>query len=357
MVRPLALALALALVGCGAAPSAPADALGDTTLARPDTTPGPGTFSFVVVGCNRVEKADVAVDPTTANLAQLRRTFDDVLALSPRPALLFLAGDLVYGLTDQVALRAQLTAWRAMYEASPLAGSGIQLIALPGNHESTTKASGSEVPYAAAEATWLDVMAPYLAGANGPAAGGPDGLATDQHQLTASFDHDGSHFVVVNTDPVGGSGTVPVKWIAADLDAARVAGAQHAFVIGHRPAYPSPLSGSDPGLVTGTGGRDGLWAALEAAHAEAMLAAHNHLWWKTRPVHTWQLVAGNGGSLLDKDVTGADAYFGFTVVDVTPTAVTATSYGRDVPTAGYLAPAPAATYPTTVRDTVDLTWR
>jgi hypothetical protein len=351
----LAMMIGGGLGGCGSAPATPQDAsVGDTTLARPDATPGPATFAFVVVGCNRLQKADAGGVPTTANLAQLQRTFTDIAALSPRPDYLFLTGDIVLGLTDEVALRSQLVAWRAMYEAGPLPALGIQLVVLPGNHEAESKATGTEIPYAAAETTFVDVMAPYIAGSNGPGVGGPDALPTDQRRLTYSFDHKGTHFVIVDTDPVGGDSTAPVQWIAADLAAAHAAGAAHLFVLGHKPAYPSPLTPTS-GLVAAS--RDGLWAALEANHGEAMLAAHNHLWFKTRPQHAWQIVAGNGGSQLEKNTTGADAYYGFTVVDVTPAAVTATSYGRDVPSAGYLAPAPAATYPTTIRDTVDLTWR
>ena len=87
-----------------------------------------------------------------------------------------------------------------------------------------------------------------------------------------------------------------------------------------------------------------------------MLSAHNHLWFKTKPSKTWQVVAGNGGSLLESNVTGADAYYGFTLVHVGD-AVTVTSYGRNVPAAGYLGNAPAAQYPTTMRDMFDVTWQ
>jgi hypothetical protein len=197
-------------------------------------------------------------------------------------------------------------------------------------------------------------MAPFIRGANGPPAGGPDALATAQTQLTYSFDHRGTHFVVLNTDPVGKDWQVPAAWVAEDVARARASGAAHVFAIGHKPAYASPLS-SEGGLAQFPAVRDALWSALEGSRAEAMLAAHNHLWWKTRPNRTWQIIAGNGGSVLESGVTGAAAYYGFTQVVVEPTRVTATSYGRDVPAAGYMTAAGA--YPTTIRDTVDLTWR
>ncbi len=316
------------------------------------------TLRFAFVGCNRLQSKDAtAANPSTANVAQLQRTFDEIAALDPKPSVFFLAGDLVLGLTDAPTLKAQLEAWKPLWEASSAKAAGIRLIALPGNHEAETKdASGTEVPYDGAEATWLAAMAPYIAGSNGPTAGGADGLATDQSRLTYSFDIGATHFVVLDTDPMGtAGGTVPVKWIHADLAAARAAGAKHIFALGHKPAYPAPAAPTD-GFTDATT-RDAFWSALESVHAEAMLAAHNHLWFSTQPHtgSTWQIVAGNGGSKLEKGVTGADAYYGFTVVDVAATTVTLTSYGRALPVAGYAAAAPATETPTTVRAKLDLT--
>ncbi len=337
----------------GALDSAPASTdarVSDETGAHDDG------FSFVVVGCNRIEKADISPSvPSTANVEQLARTFADVAALSPPPTFFFFAGDMVYGYADGPTLEAELTAWLALYRASPLPAAGVTLVPIPGNHESQNKTKGVKLAYVDAETTWVKVMAPYIRGANGPGPGGPDGLTTDQSKLTYSFDHQGTHFVVLDTDPVGMDSQVPAAWVASDVAGARAAGAKHVFAIGHKPAYPSPLSG-EGGLSAFPAVRDAFWSALESAHAEAMLAAHNHLWWKTRPAKTWQVVAGNGGSLLESGVIGADAYYGFTHVVVSASGkVTATSYGRDVPSAGYLAP--AAAYPTTVRETVDLSWR
>ncbi len=332
---------------------ATSDAGGGDGSMRSDGGVGGEAFSFVIVGCNRVEKADITTgNPSTANLEQLRRTFADVAALQPPPKFFFFAGDMVYGYTDEVALQQQLTAWLALWTASPLPALGVQLVPLPGNHESQHKSASTKLAYAAAETTWVSVMSAYIRGSNGPAAGGADGLMTDQSKLSYSFDHAGTHFVVLNSDPVGADGTVPAKWIASDITAARGAGAKHVFAMSHKPAYPSPLS-NDGIAVPAV--RDAFWAAMEAGQAEAMLSAHNHLWYKTRPNKTWQIVAGNGGSLLEMLVSGSDAYYGFTLVDVAANGtVTAKSYGRDVPAAGYIAP--AGTGPTTIRDTFDITW-
>ncbi|MDB4956080.1 MAG: hypothetical protein JWO36_3649 [Myxococcales bacterium] len=342
----------LAGVGCSS-PAGVIDAAPPDQAAAPDAAQA-ASFSFVVVGCNRVEKADITTNnPSTANLAELDRTFAEIAALSPPPKFLFFAGDMVYGYKDAATLQPELAAWLAHYDASPLAAAGVELVPVPGNHEMQTKQNGLKYAYPEAEATWVAVMGSRIRGSNGPAAGGADQLQTDQARLDYSFDFSGTHFVVLDTDPVGADGSVPTTWVTADVSAARASGAAHIFAISHKPAYPSPLSAE--GGFTSPAVRDALWTALEQNHAEAMLSAHNHLWYKTRPASTWQIVAGNGGSLLESTVPAADAFYGFTLVEV-GASVTVKSFGRDVPSAGYLAPATPAKYPTTLRDTTDITW-
>ncbi|GAC1352046.1 MAG: hypothetical protein NVSMB1_11030 [Polyangiales bacterium] len=313
-------------------------------------------FSFVVVGCNRIEKGDVSsTNPSTANVEQLTRTFSDVAALKPPPKFFFFAGDMVLGYSDEAALEVELKAWVALYNASPLPSLGVELVAIPGNHEMQAKVGSSKLAYLAAETTWVKVMGPYIKASNGPKAAGLDALMTDQSRLTYSFDYQTSHFVILNTDPVGKDWQVPVQWVSNDVTLAHAAGAKHIFAIGHKPAYASPLV-PDDGLVRVPAQRDAFWKALESNHADAMIAAHNHLWFKTQPVKTWQIIAGNGGSPLETGVSGKDAYYGFTRVAVSASgSVTLTSHGRDLPSDGYLGK--AAAYPTTVRDTVELAWK
>jgi len=321
--------------------------------------PNTPDFSFVVIGCNRIDKADTTGSVSTANIEQLNRTFTEVANLSPKPAFLFFAGDMVFGYTaDTVRLAQELTGWKALYQASPLAGSGVELVPIPGNHETQ---NASKVAYVAAERTWVRTMGTMLLRAgNGPAAGGADNLQTDQSKLTYSFDYRGTHFVLLNTDPTGYDWRVPAKWVATDVSAARAAGARHVFAIGHKPAYAYPTTPTD-GLSFYPTERDAFWTALLSGQAEAMLSAHDHVYWRTRPAagKTWQIIAGNGGSLLeptiDASITPPGKYYGFTVVTVTKGGtVYAKSYGRDVPAAGYVSSSTA--YPTTIRDSVDITW-
>ncbi len=321
----------------------------------------PVEYSFVVVGCNRLDKADTntATNPSTANVPQLVRTFDEISKLTPKPDYLFFAGDMIIGYQmDSTKLAAELSAWRSLYESSPAAKAGIKLVAIPGNHESEDT---NKLAFPLAEATWLSVMNPYICGSNGPHAGGTDSLATDQSRLTYSFDFHDTHFVVLNTDPVGQDAHVPTHWIADDLVAARKAGAKHIFAIGHKPAFS--FDGQMSGLVAGN--RGDFWDAMEANHAEAMLSAHNHVYYRFQPHasmpgtgHSWMVIAGNGGSPLEKDATPNQHFYGFTVVSVLKSGkVIAKSYGRDFPSDGYAADAPVDKFPTTLRDSLDISWK
>ncbi len=322
-------------------------------------------FSFVVVGCNLVDKGDIGkTAPSTANIEQLKRTFKEVSELSPAPKFLFFSGDLVMGYTSDVdALESQLKGWRDLYESSPLASSKTTLVPITGNHETQNE---KKVAYEGAEKAWLKVMAPYLKySGNGPRAGGKDNLKTDQSKLTYSFDYKGTHFVVLNTDPVGRDWSVPKDWIADDLAKAKRSFAKHIFVIGHKPAYSypknlySPAEDKEDGLgKLYPSDRDEFWASLVKNKAEALISSHNHVYYRAKGPNgnTWQIIAGNGGSKLEKVVDQSkNNAFGFTLVSVLKNnRVIVTSYGRDVPKDGYLAPSDK--YPTAVRDRADITW-
>ena len=114
----------------------------------------------------------------------------------------------MFGYTnDSTQLDRELKGWIALYQASPLATSGVELITVPGNHETDNLAKVA-VPFG--ERSWLRDMAQYITrGGNGPAAGGADALQTDQSKLSYSFDFKDAHFVTLNTDPVGATGTCP----------------------------------------------------------------------------------------------------------------------------------------------------
>lgn len=320
-------------------------------------------YSFVFMGCNRVLKGDKSPDnPSTANLAQLERSFTEIAALRPQPKFVVFTGDMVLGLTaDLSELRHQLDAWIDVYRNSDLGQDRkIRLIAMPGNHESLIGEKGTQASNPGAEEVWLAAMQPFIAGNNGPPAGGPDNLQTDQSQLSYSFDFRDSHFVLLNTDPFGAVGTVPINWIHQDLAAAAgVPQLKHVFVMGHKQAFTPPDASSEQALDSNPDLRNQFWDELNSAGVGYYLVAHAHIWHSDTPVsptsslrHTVQIIAGNGGTKLDPGwaLSGADTYFGFTLVQVLKNGkVVVKSYGRDFDPTNYLAPSPADLFPTTIR--------
>lgn len=329
-------------------------------------------YSFVTVGCNRVDYLDTTFTtgdpdyncgPSTANVYQLKRLFTEIQHLNPLPKYLFMTGDIVMGyINDTVALAKQLTAWRQIYESHPLSSTSIQLIAIPGNHETQDKNAGKK-SFVAAERTFVRIMAPYIKGSNGPGVGGADGLITDQSKLTYSFDSNGDHFIIINTDPVGKDGITSYNWIKNDLQQAEANHARHIFAFGHKPAYSSPVTpqgGLDAPATLAQ--RDSLWKYLEKYNCEAMFSAHEHLWDSIHPHtgKTWQVINGDGGSRVEPAWVGpGKQYYGYTLVNLyTDKKVNVMGLGRNTSmgtTAGQ-APYPINedANPTTIRNNFDI---
>ncbi len=326
-------------------------------------TSAPGLdYSFVVVGCNRVEDVDSVGNPSTANVYQLNRMFSELAAMNPLPKYLFFAGDMVLGYeADTVKLASQLSNWLSLYKASPLASLPVTLVAIPGNHETQNKAAGKK-SFVAAERTFQRVMYDYLAGNNGPTITGllpgSDSLTTDQSKLSYSFDYKNDHFVILNTDPVGRDGIASYKWATNDIMKARANGVRHVFAIGHKPAYTGHFKSTADGLEVNPAQRDSLWNAFEAHQVDAFFSAHVHCAdsIQPHPAETWQIIAGNGGSLVESLFQSApNAYFGYTVVNVyASNRVNVKSMGRDavMTPAAYQNATPAN--PTTVRASYDI---
>ncbi len=319
-------------------------------------------YSFVVLGCNRVEDVDSVGNPSTANVYQLNRVFSEVAAMNPLPRYLFFAGDMVLGYeADTVKLANQLTAWLGLYKAHPISKLPITLVAIPGNHETQNKAAGKK-SFVAAERTFQRVMYDYLQGNNGPRITGllpgTDSLTTDQSKLSYSFDYKNDHFVILNTDPVGRDNIASYKWASADVAAARAAGVRHVFAVGHKPAYTGHFKTTADGLETIPAQRDSLWSMFEAQQVDAFFSAHVHCADSIQPHagKTWQVIAGNGGSLVEALFQNPpNAYFGYVHVKVySSNRVNVTSLGRDavMTAAAYQNATP--NNPTTVRASYDI---
>ncbi len=326
----------------------------------------PVVLSFAFVGCNRLDKAGVKANQSasTANEAQLLRTFADVAATQPAPQLMILAGDVVRAKkpgTDDLA--DQLKAWQKLVKKQLPAST--RLVAFTGNHELLMDApddKDTEIPNPPAYAYWQGQMKPYIAGSDGPAKGGDDHLLDDETSLSYTFRRGNALFVVLNTDSQIDAttvGNVPLAWLAGKLAAAQQdAGVAHVFVMGHKPI-------AVPGKVP-DGGESNIRAAQGAAFykllnqggadgaptkVRAYLAAHAHQWSYTDslpatagPSSVPQIIAGNGGSPPEKSWVSSGNTFGYTLVSVMASGkVTAQNWGRPIPKDYYRqTPAPAA---------------
>ena len=163
--------------------------------------------------------------------------------------------------------------------------------------------------------------------------------------------------MILNTDPFGAVGTVPLQWLNGDLVAAhRNPHIRHIFVLAHKQAFTPPGISSEQALDSNPAMRDQFWHEMIDAGVGYYFVAHAHDWDFSQPIaptfpneqHTIQIIAGNGGTAPDPGWTSP--YFGFTqVVVLKNKEVRIRSYGRDFDQTNYLAPSPPDLYPTTIR--------
>ncbi|BBL71286.1 metallophosphoesterase family protein [Methylogaea oryzae] len=339
---------------------------GETVAQSRETAAEPVALSFVFFGCNRLDKdgAEATDSKSTANVAQLLQSFQDIARLPRLPQYVFLAGDIVKAKkpgTD--ALAKQLSAWVKLAtnpKKNPLIGKGVPLVAFTGNHELLVNQDDGDCKYAQcpnppAYAYWPQFMESnpahydFIAGDNGPKQGGPDGLLGDESRLSYSLLSGDTLFVVLNTDSRidrDTIGDVPLDWLKQQLQAAqRDSAVRHVFVMGHKPLQSSD-KGGDPGDRTIRPDEAGAFYALlndpagdgSPSKVRAYLAAHAHEWSHTAELTVGgvsgkipQIVAGNGGSPPNSAWQGKDAYFGYTLVEIGGDGtITAKSYGRPI---------------------------
>jgi hypothetical protein len=335
----------------------------DSLYINPDSV----QFSFVFMGCNRVDYSDSAnanTNASTANVPELQRTFNEVSALNPKPDFFFFLGDLVLGLDkSQPILEKQLAAWAQQYKDnnfSKIAGSGIKMIAIPGNHEMLymDESTSQEVPWQASLSSWMKIMSPFMPDGPVNRVGGSDSLDNLQ---TYSFTYKNTHFIMMNTDtynPALKIGQAPAAWIAADIAKARSnPKVEHIFLMGHKPSYvDAPMTAYDDRLDTSITAT--IWPAMENNHAEAMLSAHSHQYYRTQPNagKSYQVIAGNGGSPYVRHIDKDHQFFGYSVIYIMKNGkVIVRSMGRSVPAKSYLESLTDKDS-TTIRDQVDISW-
>ncbi|NJD92377.1 MAG: hypothetical protein FIA91_12860 [Geobacter sp.] len=283
---------------------------------------------FATVGDSRhdPEAADITAQDrlwlqNTKVLARMIREMQSV-----KPELLFFNGDMINGYTsDRSLLDRQYAYWRGM--AAHLMESGTYVVPVPGNHETQVKTrddKGRAVKLAMAvnEDAWRANMGDLIidrlrwqtllgsgveawSANNRPLAGGPDGIKSEQRQLSYSFDFRGLHFLVINTDAVGNDGKAPVAWLKGDLESAAKRGVTGYFIFGHRPAYTYRFkpAAETAGLDLFPENQKAFWDLVEQYNA-VYFCGHEHIFNLMQPRKgeggkAWQLLVGSGGSPFD----------------------------------------------------------
>lgn len=283
----------------------------------------PVVASFATVGDSREEPSDKlnAQDKIwLQNTKAWSRMLREIQA--QKPHALFFNGDMIMGYTTNKAdLNRQYAYWRGM--VTGLQESGTYIVPVPGNHEVQEKfkedGKTKKVARQSNEDSWRDNMGDLILDSarwknavgsnlsafdpkNAPQIGSEDKISTDQSQLSYSFDFAGSHFAVINTDPVGNDGHAPVAWLKNDLAQAKARGAKKMFVFGHKPAFTYNFKPDMDleGLDKYPKNQQAFWEVIEAANA-TYFCGHEHIYNAMQPTKdqggkAWQVIVGSGGS-------------------------------------------------------------
>lgn len=323
-------------------------------------------FSFVFVGCNRIDRHDkgkAGTNASTANVPELKRTFQEVTQLDPQPNYFFFLGDLVLGLKeDSLVLTNELGNWVNQYNDSSFSGissASTEMIAIPGNHEMLYYSDdlGSEIPYSNASFIWQNEMSSFM-----PQGVSINKISSDSlnNLQTYSFNYLNTHFILMNTDTYNSDsliGQIPANWIKQDIENTRTDSAiEHIFLLGHKPAYVDAPRGA-PDETIDTALVSVIWPAMESNQVEAMLSAHSHQYYREQPTgQSYQIIAGNGGSPYVKDLDIDHQFFGYTHISVMSSGkIILKSMGRNIPATNYLEAIPDSVH-TTVKDSIDISW-
>jgi hypothetical protein len=280
-------------------------------------------MSFATVGDSRAEPSDTLNGQDQIwlqNTKALSRIMREVL--QQKPQAFFFNGDMIYGYhADDATLNRQYAYWRGMM--ATMMEAGTYVVPVPGNHEVQEKivedGKAKKIALVHKENAWRDNMGDLimdtqrwksLTGGDiqafdktlAPMLGGADNIQSDQSQLSYSFDYGNSHFVVINTDPVGNDGHAPTNWLREDMQKAQVRGMQHQFVFGHKVAFTyfyKPKMGLE-GLDKDADAQAKFWQVIEQAGA-TYFCGHEHIFNISQPTKTsggksWQVMVGSGGS-------------------------------------------------------------
>jgi len=282
----------------------------------------PVLVSFATVGDSRAEAGAPELSPQDERWLQNTPTLHRILSgiTSQSPNLLFFNGDMIMGYTpDPRTMDRQYAFWRGIM--ARFMEDGTYVVPVPGNHEVQRAdfKGAAKLARPENEALWRDNMGDLILDtarfqrvvgaaptafdpANHPAKDDLDHIASDQTRLSYSFDVRGTHFIIINTDPVGNDSHAPVHWLADDLAAAQARGNRRFFVFGHKPAYTYKFKGGDAidGFDANPENQQAFWDLMERYNA-VYFCGHQHIFHMEQPRlaqggHAWQVMIGSGGS-------------------------------------------------------------
>lgn len=289
----------------------------------------PVVFTFAVTGDSRQNPHAKGLTPQQRIWMQDTKPFARILRQiqAKKPKVLFFTGDMIMGFTTNFAWTdRQYAYWRGMVSA--LLQNGIYVLPVAGNHEMQVKLPNPhggkplKVSERACENLWRQNMGDLILNTNlwnrltgtqvkdwnvnnTPPIGGPDGIESDQRQLTFSFDVGKMHFAIINTSAYKDDARAPVHWLAADLAKAKARGDRNFFVFGHEMAFTYRFN-----KRVKAGGLDrhpktdaAFWNLIQDYHA-TYFCAHEHLYHAMQPRATgpqgsWQIICGAAGAPFD----------------------------------------------------------
>lgn len=243
-------------------PFAPVPTAGAKALAAPAD---PDRFTFIVAGDNRSTGHGYPMPPA---FEQICREIGWI-----RPDFTFWTGDVIEGYGDTVA--EANAEYDTFLKGATLTGGPV--FNAPGNHEYSL------------DAALLPVYQKRLG------------------SLYGSFDYGHSHFIALDTSPVGADGTIKGgtiddaqwAWLQRDLEAN--GGAKNIFVFMHHYVF-GPPDPDTPDIDTGfvsTAIRERLHALMVKHRVRAVFCSHNHIYWHAVRDGVDYFISGGAGAPLD----------------------------------------------------------
>jgi hypothetical protein len=322
-------------------------------------------LKFAIFGDNQIGytawQETKGINPSSANIPQLRQTVADITNTDPLPEVLFILGDLVMNevMDNGETLQIQLNAWQEVYDSLP-GSQMIPLVPIPGNHEFVVYSplDDNEGPNPGAIDVWVEWFLAngydtYAGNGPKPEGSNPDLLVRDESMLTYSFTMKGVHFVIINTDtlnpiinpktktPLLMQGWIPINWIEDDIRRAQLdRNISTIIVLAHRPIETPYPETTERAIIMNSEeypfGTRLARVMRENSKVKLFLASHLHRWDSARLEGgngVMQIIVGNGGSHLDTDWNPeGGVYYGYAIVRVYESGtLIVEDYGRELP--------------------------